>query len=234
MGAAGNHAAFCSADKRFFMSCCIFFSPRIFGLAAVTLASLAAAHPASAQALLSDNFNSENGGVGQLNYTGFANFNAVNVDLIGNGYFDTIPGNGLYVDLSGNSNGSLTSKTDYTLAPGTYELQFDLGNPDRGGYNVAANSTTVSLGSVYSQTFQLPVADAFTTFTEDFTVSSATAGYLSFAENNPTPTGDYLDNVSLSKVNAPVPEASTTVSFGLLLAFGLGGVLLARKKRLAA
>ncbi len=32
---------------------------------------------------------------------------------------------------------------------------------------------------------------------------------------------------------APVPEASTTVSFGLLLMLGLGGVLLARKKRAA-
>ncbi len=206
-------------------------SPRIFVLAAAAVASLAAAHPASAQVLLSDTFNSENGGAGQLNYTGFANFNASKVDLIGNGYFDTIPGNGLYVDLSGNTNGSLTSKTEYALAPGTYELKFDLGNPDRGGYNIAANSTTVALGSVYSQTFQLPVADSFTTFTEDFTVTSATTGFLSFAENNPTPTGDYLDNVSLTQTSAPVPEASTTISFGLLLALGLGGLAVAAKRR---
>ena len=210
-------------------------SPRIFIPAAAALALLAAAHPASAQVLLSDTFNSENGGVGQLNYTGFANFNASNVDLIGNGYFDYLPGNGLYVDLSGNSNGSLTSKTEYALAPGTYELQFALGNPDRGGYDVAANSTTVTLGSVYSQTFQLPVANQFTTFTEDFTVSSATTGFLSFAENNPTPAGDYLDNVSLTQTSAPVPEASTTVSFGLLLALGLGGLAVAvKRKQIAA
>ena len=77
------------------------FSPRTFSLAAVALASLAAAHPASAQVLFSDTFNTENGGVGQLNY------------------------------------------------------------------NVAANSTTVALGSIYSRTFQLPVANSFfTTFTE--------------------------------------------------------------------
>ncbi len=209
-------------------------SVRIFALAAASLASFAAAHPASAQVLLSDTFDSENGGAGTFNYTGFAHFDASNVDLIGGGFFDTIPGNGLYVDLSGNSNGSLTSKTNYTLTPGSYELRFDLGNPDRGGYDVAANSTTVTLGSVYSQTFQLPVADSFTTFTEDFTVSSATTGYLSFAENNPTPTGDYLDNVSLTQTSAPVPEASTTVSFGLLFTLGLGGILAARKKRVNA
>ena len=34
--------------------------------------------------------------------------------------------------------------------------------------------------------------------------------------------------------NAPVPEASTTVSFGLLLALGMGGVIVAAKKRRAA
>ena len=33
--------------------------------------------------------------------------------------------------------------------------------------------------------------------------------------------------------NAPVPEVSTTVSFGLLLALGLGGVVIARKKKAA-
>ena len=47
-----------------------------FGLAAAALALLTAAHPAAAQTtLLSDTFNSENGGAGQLSYTGFANFN---------------------------------------------------------------------------------------------------------------------------------------------------------------
>ena len=33
---------------------------------------------------------------------------------------------------------------------------------------------------------------------------------------------------------AAVPEASTTVSFGLLLALGLGGVVIAAKKKKAA
>ncbi len=38
----------------------------------------------------------------------------------------------------------------------------------------------------------------------------------------------------VTNLSAPVPEASTTVSFGLLLALGLGSVVLARKKRAAA
>ena len=42
--------------------------------------------------LLNDNFDTENGGIGQLNYFGFANFNIANAggggasDLIGNGF----------------------------------------------------------------------------------------------------------------------------------------------------
>ncbi len=39
---------------------------------------------------------------------------------------------------------------------------------------------------------------------------------------------------SLIVTNAPVPEASTTVSFGLLLALGLGGVVVAARKKKTA
>ena len=39
---------------------------------------------------------------------------------------------------------------------------------------------------------------------------------------------------SLVATGAPVPEASTTVSFGLLLALGMGGLVLAAKRRKAS
>lgn len=60
---------------------------------------------------------------GQLNYTGFQNWNVSggNVDLLGNGFLDLLPGNGLYVDLGGSSppyNGTLTSKTPFNLIAG--------------------------------------------------------------------------------------------------------------------
>ena len=59
-----------------------------------------------------DNFSSENGGVAQLAYTGFANWNvtAADVDLIGNGNFDFFPGNNLYVDLNGSAPGQIRSE----------------------------------------------------------------------------------------------------------------------------
>ena len=61
---------------------------------------------ASATPIFEDNFDSENGGNGVTNYTGFINWTVTDgtVDLIGNGYFDFFPGNGLYVDMDGSTN----------------------------------------------------------------------------------------------------------------------------------
>ena len=53
---------------------------------------------------------------------------------------------------------------------------------------------------------------------------STNSGVVSTANSNDI----YFGPLS---TNAPVPEASTTVSFGLLLALGLGGALFARKKQ---
>ncbi len=44
----------------------------------------------------------------------------------------------------------------------------------------------------------------------------------------------YADNLSLVLDATPVPEASTTVSFGLLLMLGLGGLTVAAKRRKSA
>ena len=79
-----------------------------------------------------DNFDAENGGVADnttLVYTSFANWNVVSgdVDVIGNGFFDRYPGNGLYLDLDGvaaDPGGRLESIQ--TFDPGTYELRLDL------------------------------------------------------------------------------------------------------------
>ena len=111
----------------------------------------------SAQAdtiLLEDTFNTENGGVGALNYATLAHWNITNgsVDLIGNGYYDFYPGNGLYLDLDGSTGNAATleSKSIFSLAAGTYELRFDLGNsPGQANPNIAE----VRIGTVFSEDF---------------------------------------------------------------------------------
>ena len=81
-------------------------------------------------------------GQGVLNYTGFNNWDVIggNVDLIGNGFFDLLPGNGLYVDLGGTSAphaGLMKSKSTFPVVAGReYRLTVTLaGNqvtPDGG------------------------------------------------------------------------------------------------------
>src|SRR6185436_18149491 len=106
----------------------------------------------NAATIFSDNFNGEHGGTGQLNFAGFTKWSVSNgaVDLIGNGFFDFFPSNGLYVDLDGTTlQAGLLSSTAIALAPGTYTVQFALGGSHRGD----TNSVRVTLGSFINETF---------------------------------------------------------------------------------
>jgi hypothetical protein len=160
----------------------------------------------SGRADLVDNFNSENGGVGQLNYNSFANWTVANassqggtVDLIGNGFFDLYPGNGLYIDLDGSGNGVpglLTTKQ--TFAAGTYNLSFDLAGSARG----LDENVNVNFGP-FSQTYFLPSSQGYTLVTQ--TVTLTTPAQLSFQNVQPGDIGAILDNVSVISASA-VPE----------------------------
>jgi hypothetical protein len=157
-------------------------------------------------------------GVGQLNYDNFANWTVANaasaggiVDLIGNGFFDFYPGNGLYVDLLGSGNGTpglLTTKQ--TFGAGTYALSFDLAGSARG----VDNNVDVNFGS-FSQDYFLPSSQGYTLFTQ--TVTLTTAAQLSFQNVQLGNSGAILDNVSVIPANATTPEPATLT----LLASGI-------------
>ena len=201
-------------------------SPLLISLATLSLVGFSL-HSAAAQTLLTDNFNTENGGAGTVRYSAFTNFNVTsgNVDLIGSGYYDYYPGNGLYVDLSGDNAGVLTSKTAFSLTAGTYQLNFSLGNPagresapPGGATTVLSTSTTVSLGAFFTQTY-VQSNGALTPFTNTIVVTTPGAANLSFASNTPGANGTILDNVSLVKVSsAAAPEPG---SIALLALSGL-------------
>ena len=210
-------------------------------LASVLAAALAcAAAPAAAQTvLLNDTFNSENGGVGAAEYSGFANWSAANVDLLAPGYFFTLcqaaGGSTPCVDMEGSGNGSLTTKVAFDLAPGGVTIQFDLAGDQRGRNNNTVTASLVStLGAVlFSEVFSLAADADFTTFTRTLTLAEATSARLRFLSGGPADSmGMLLDNVVFTAgtaVATPVPEPSTVLLLGG--GFALMGSLVRRRRR---
>jgi hypothetical protein len=181
------------------------FLKRVLFFVGILWATAVMATPAAI--LLVDTFNCENGGQGAFEYDNFENWNVTNgnIALIGNGFFDIYPGNGLSLDLGGSDTktpGTLTSKKTFTLNPDTaYVLSFDLGgNP----FNPSLSDTVrVSLGSAYNEAFTLENTDPLQKFTRTIRVDSKTTGTLNFKDEGSLGVdseGLILDNVSLIAV----------------------------------
>lgn len=195
------------------------------GLVSLTL--LAAAGVAHAGIVFQDNFNGENGGAGQLNYAGFANWTVDNgtVDLIGNGFFDLLPGNGLYVDMdgsTGNAGRMLSSGPINVVAGSSYTLSYQLAGNRRNSANESV-SVQVNFGSLLNQTISLTQSTPFTTFTHTFIATSAGPLSLSFEGAGGDNIGMLLDNVKLE-----VPEPGSLALVGLAMA---GAAALRRRRQ---
>jgi hypothetical protein len=186
---------------------------------------------AMALVLFSDNFNTENGGVGALNYNPLTQWDVANgtVDLIGNGFFDFYPGNGLYLDLDGSASnaGDITTKQTFNFTPGEYWLSFDLGGSTRGDTNSV--QVTLSLGTLFDETFILDSSDPLATVQRLIVVGSDTSGKLAFSHEGGDNLGLILDNVYLEqhKTNNVIPEPMTMT----LLGAGLIGGAFVRKRK---
>ena len=190
---------------------------------------LASGVSARATVLLLDNFNLENGGVGALNYNAFANWTVSNgtVDLIGNGFFDFLPGNGLYVDMDGSTfNAGRMTSMAFTLNPGVYSLSFELAGNQR---NNSPETVTVqvSMGSLFNENFSLNRTAPFTLFTRTFTVASTTLASLSFEGAGGDNIGMLLDDVEFALVPEPATIALLAVA---LAATGVRGRKATRNK----
>ncbi|MBD2242745.1 PEP-CTERM sorting domain-containing protein [Nostoc sp. FACHB-888] len=202
----------------------------IIAFTAIGIATSASAKAATV-VLVEDNFNTENSGNRALNYNNFANWNVTNgtVDLIGNGFFNFFPSNGLYVDTDGSSSlaGKLESKETFAFNVGDIlNLTFKLAGDQR---NNGFNSVAVSLGSLFNETITLPSTDNFTTFTRNITVTSATTGKLAFDGVGGDNVGLLLDDVKFTKTTS-VPEPTSIIG---ILAFGaFSATSLCKRKQL--
>jgi hypothetical protein len=190
----------------------------------LALAGLTVAGTANAAIIFSDDFDGENGGAWQLDFSSFSQWTVSDgtVDLIGLGSpYDFLPGNGLYVDMDGTSNnaGKLTSIA-INLAAGTYTLKFDLAGNRRNG-STESVTVQVNMGSLVNDVISLSQNAPFTTYEYTFTVAAPTVVNLSFEGAGGDNIGMLLDNVSVS-----IPEPGTLALLGL----GLVGAGLARRR----
>jgi hypothetical protein len=178
-----------------------------------------------ADVLFQDNFNTQNGGVPVLVVTTLSGWSVTgNVDLVGNGFHDYYPGNGLYVDMEG-SESNARIQTTASFAPGFYLLTFFLGNnwevwrPECTTCGLD-NTLTVTLGD-FTRTYAATNAGQYV----NVSFATTVAGPLTFEGGGPVDsTGGILDNVVLNAIPEP---GSMALTGGALLGF----VALLRRRR---
>jgi len=164
------------------------------------LASLpSSVEPKKPVVIFEDDFDSENGGSGKLNYDRFKKWYVPHgtVDLIGNGFYAP-QGTGLFIDLDGSkfNGGALKSKTSFRLTPGRYGLAFAVWGNENDD-----NTIRVRLGDVYKEDFLVKSADPYKTIIREISISKTIKARLVFehlwiSDNY----GALLDNVVLKKL----------------------------------
>jgi hypothetical protein len=187
---------------------------------------------AHASIIFSDNFDSNTGqgnissGAVDSSTAGTFDVTLGNVDVVGPNFFpslcQTAPELGSCIDMDGNTAGQITS-TSISFAPGSYTLSFDLFGSERG----VAASTTVTLGSFYSQVFNTQSSNQ-NIVTYNFTVNSQTSASIVFTSNDPSgdAQGTLVDNVQITSAGA-VPEPAS----GLLMLAALPLAWIAWRRR---
>jgi len=206
---------------------------RILKLSAIISIVSVIGFTAHASILYFDDFNAEHGGVGALNFTGFSKGWAVtkgSVDLIGNGFHDFFPGNGLFIDLDGSTGqaGTLSKSLSFESGVG-YLLSFDIGGNQRWGDPDSVNLSVETL--LPTQTIRMNPLDALTHLEFYFTGDGKTHA-LTFEGLGGDNIGLLLDNVKVES-HVPVPEPVTMLLLGAGL-IGLGIVGHKRSGRLSA
>ncbi len=179
---------------------------------------------------ISENFNAVTPALNATNIGSFFTVTSGTVDIVGGALFGSLcvaPESGNCLDMDGSTGtaGQISSAM-MSLAPGTYKLSFDLIGSQRG----VETLTTVALGSLFDETFDLASSDVTGGVVNDtILVTSPTTAALVFTSQTPGNIGALLDNVSFAPASVATPEPATLS----LLGIGLVG-LIARRRRATA
>ena len=164
-----------------------------------------------------DNFDGEPS-TSILNYDSFVNWNVFNgtVDLLTSGdsfLVQCYGGAGQCVDLDGTTNDAalFVTKQSFDLPAGEYVLSFAISGNQRASGN---DTVTVSLGSMFSETYTKTRNDPFELISVSINVPTATSANISFDHQGGDRYGIILDEVSLTAV--PIPAAGWLFLSGIL------------------
>lgn len=213
-------------------------------LAAAALISLGGLQPASAQTVRDAGFESPNVGTGYFGYdynpTGTAwNFSG-DAGISGNNSAFTF---GTDNAPQGKQVGFIQNKGSISQAisgfsGGSYTFQFAaIQRQPVFGFDYQNFQVLIDNTALYGSAGLTPGFD-YTTYTTRAVALSAGTHTLTFQGLNTANRAGgsntaFIDSVGINKV-APVPEVSSVISLGMLLALGLGGVAVARKKAVKA
>jgi hypothetical protein len=156
---------------------------------------------------------------GESDYSSFLNWSVVSgqVNLLGNGFEDFLPGNGLYVQLAEDNNPATIETIDtFLLNPGdSYQISFSLGGNNE-LFTPDANQTVqvfvvdVNSGQdIFQHTVAVDWNSGFQTFTFNFTAQYAATVRLGFAQQVASGftgnfAGNLLDNVAFTDASSLV------------------------------
>lgn len=231
------------------MKTSLFASRFALGLSAVALLSLGGLRPAAAQTVGNAGFEAPNVGTGGgayvYNPTGASwTFSGSGVSGNNSGFtFSQAAPEGTQVGFLQGSSSISQSIADFS--DGTYTFNFLSAQRATGDGKPGPDSQNLQVlvdnAPLFGADGLTPVGTSYQLYTTGPVALSAGTHTLTFQglnsasqiEGNNGDNTAFIDSVGINKV-APVPEASSVISLGMLLALGLGGVAVARKKAVKA
>ena len=216
----------------------------VLGLGAVALFSLGGLQPATAQTVRDAGFETPSQGSGYFAYdynpTGTAWTFSGDAGISANNTAFTL---GTDNSPQGKQVGFIQNKGSISQAisgfsSGSYTFQFAATQRQPVfGFDLQNFQVLIDNTALYGSAGLTPGFDYTTYTTGPVTLSAGTHTLTFQGLNTANRAGGsntaFIDAVGINKV-APVPEASSVISLGMLLALGLGGVAVARKKAVKA